>query len=89
MARLDSRELSQWEAFERIEPFGEWRGDVRAAMVCATVMNSQGARPAARTSDYMPQFGPPPEPDPEQEMLALSSLVRSAGQEAEAAKKIG
>lgn len=89
-ARMDSRELSQWEAFEAIEPFGDWRADLRAGIVAATVANSQRASstsPVAKPEQFMPKFGPPPEPDPELETLALSSLIRSAGAEAEAAKR--
>lgn len=33
LARTDSRELTEWEAYERLEPFGERRADKRAALV--------------------------------------------------------
>jgi hypothetical protein len=36
-ARLDGQELTEWAAYARLEPFGEERADVRAALVCKVV----------------------------------------------------
>lgn len=32
--RLDSYELSEWMAYESVEPFGERRADLQVAMLC-------------------------------------------------------
>jgi len=36
---IDSREFAQWQAFGQIEPFGEVRDDMRAAMIACTIAN--------------------------------------------------
>ena len=38
LARIDSRELSEWMAFYSIEPFGEERADLRNALLCQTIL---------------------------------------------------
>ncbi|MHB9836848.1 phage tail assembly protein T [Paraburkholderia terrae] len=47
LANLDSAELSEWMAFNQIEPFGEARADLRAGIIASTVA---GGAPI----DYMP-----------------------------------
>lgn len=37
MQRISSREFSEWIAFDRLEPFGEHRGDIHAAQVSLQV----------------------------------------------------
>lgn len=56
LRELDSAELTEWMAYEQMEPFGETRADLRAGIVASTVANHGMAelkRPA-RPSDYMP-----------------------------------
>ena len=36
--RMSSRELSEWMAFYRIEPFGDVRGDVQAAVIAQSTL---------------------------------------------------
>lgn len=51
-------ELIEWMAYERIEPFGEERADVRSAINTATLVNvnrGRGQR-AVSPSDVMPRF---------------------------------
>jgi hypothetical protein len=47
-------------AYERINPHGEWRADLRMARVCATVVNSNAFRsagdPPAKEADFLPDF---------------------------------
>lgn len=83
MERIDSRELSEWMLYERIEPFGERRADLRAAIVAAATTNAvvQTApflkkKPALVSyTDFMPQFEAS-EPDPEQERIERASSLR-------------
>jgi len=66
LARVDSRELAEWRAYERLEPFGEWRADYRAAIVASVMANAfRGKESRAFTpEDFMPKFGEPKrEPD--------------------------
>lgn len=40
LERVDSRELSEWMAFERLEgPIGPWRRDFHAGMVASVLAN--------------------------------------------------
>jgi hypothetical protein len=39
LARIPSRLLSEWLAFDAIEPFGERRADLRAAQIVTAIAN--------------------------------------------------
>lgn len=58
LARISSRELAEWMAYYEIEPFGEERADVRAALVASTVANVHRGkkRRAYKLDDFMPRF---------------------------------
>ncbi|WP_157131226.1 phage tail assembly protein T [Burkholderia pseudomallei] len=69
LANLDSTELTEWLAFDHMEPIGEHRADLRAGIVAATI---GGGRPL----DYMPfqqakPEGPTllPDPDAQAELI--------------------
>ena len=51
-ARCPMREFNQWQRFAEIEPFGEEREDMRAAMICTAVVRAGGAK-RVRMQDYM------------------------------------
>lgn len=58
LASMSSRELSEWVAFYRVEPFGEERADLRSALQTATVANmkrGKGKRPF-KLSDFLLKF---------------------------------
>ncbi|CAK0237767.1 Uncharacterised protein [Burkholderia pseudomallei] len=56
LANLDSEELTEWVAFDRMEPMGEFRADLRAGIIAATVANYGGRdiRVPRKPSDFMP-----------------------------------
>lgn len=60
LARISSRELAEWAAYFKLEPFGEERADVRAALVAATVANTarnpKKRRRPFTAQDFMPRF---------------------------------
>lgn len=61
LAEIDSEELTEWIAFERLEPFGSHMDDFRAGQVCATVANYAGKvrnedAAAAQPGDFMPSL---------------------------------
>lgn len=60
LARIDSRELSEWMAFFHLEPWGTEVEDLRAGIVAATVANAnrdpKRQRKAYRPQDFMPQW---------------------------------
>jgi len=60
LARISGRELAEWQAYFRLEPFGEERADLRAAIVAATVANTARDRKRRRrpfqAAEFMPHF---------------------------------
>jgi len=60
LARISSRELTEWMAYWRLEPWGEPRADLRAAIIAATVANTardprRKPRPF-KPADFLPRF---------------------------------
>jgi len=60
---LTSRQLSEWQAYDRLDPIGEWRADFRMAYLCTIVTNiarkvhgEKGAKMAVPL-DFMPEWG--------------------------------
>jgi hypothetical protein len=59
---LTSRQLSEWEAYDRIDPTGEWREDFRMAYLASLVTNLtisvHGKKGAKHTevTDFMPDW---------------------------------
>jgi hypothetical protein len=52
---IDSEELTEWLAYDQIEPFGQQREDLRAGLICSTVANHSISPPKnpLRPSDFM------------------------------------
>lgn len=60
MGRMPFRVLLEWQEYAEAEPFGEWRADLRAAMIAATIANSMGrakGKRAFKLEDFMLRFG--------------------------------
>ena len=64
MDQLNSRQLSEWEAYDRIDPVGSWREDFRVANLMALVQNIASSLYGkkneikwAAPSDFMPDWG--------------------------------
>lgn len=58
LARIDSRELSEWMAYYNLDPWGPERADLRAGTIAATVANCHAAKGHTfRPSDFIPQYG--------------------------------
>jgi len=67
LARLSSTQISEWMAYYALDPFGEERADLRAAMIMSLIANvnrdAEKKREPYTAEDFMPRFGqPPPEP---------------------------
>ncbi|MFZ2738093.1 MAG: DUF4035 domain-containing protein [Burkholderiaceae bacterium] len=56
LARIGSDELTEWMAFYQLEPFGDFRADVRAGIVASTFANANRARDTKpfTPEDFMP-----------------------------------
>lgn len=59
LARTDSRDLAEWEAVYKLDPWGEERADLRAARIIAKIHNvNRGSNDdPADPADLMPVFG--------------------------------
>jgi len=57
LARMDSREIAEWQAFYNLDPFGERRADLRAGIIASTNYNMlrRKGRPKSVT-DFIPDF---------------------------------
>lgn len=98
LARISSRELVEWMAFDAVEPLGESRADLRMGIVAATVANVNRAsnQPAVAPADFVPGYWDE-EPDEEdapadwQGMLATVEALNAAfgGADARAAQQDG
>ena len=51
MGRMSSREFAEWCAYYQIEPFGQERDNLHAAMIACTVANAHGAK--TKIADFM------------------------------------
>ena len=84
LERISSAEVTEWMAFDAIDPFGEPRADLRNGMICAVTANHSFAPPTSprRPSDYM-LFSEMVQKrddgillsDPEQQALLIKQLI--------------
>ena len=61
LERMSAAEMSEWQAYYTINPFGDVRDDLRAGIVASTIANAnrgKGQKPFA-PADFMPDFTPP------------------------------
>jgi hypothetical protein len=57
-SEISAREFAEWCAFDRLDPIGAERADLRAGIIASTVHNvhrGQRQRPS-RPVDFMPKF---------------------------------
>jgi len=56
---LTSTQISEWEAYDKIDPIGEWRADYRMSVLASLVMNiaikTHGKR-GTKTTEFMDFF---------------------------------
>ena len=83
--RIDAAEFGAWQAFYRLEPFGEERADLRNAMLCLLVASFGGSKRGRKPklADFM-LFEEKPEQSGEEMQAMLKLLVRT--EQARAAK---
>ena len=56
LARMGSDELTEWMAFYQLEPFGDFRADLRSAIVASTLANAHRSKEGKpfTPEDFMP-----------------------------------
>lgn len=83
LARTDSRELSEWQAYAQIEPFGDLRADLRAGIVAATVANTARDRKKRRQpfkpEEFMPKFDRETAAQSPQHIREFARMMAAAG----------
>ena len=59
-ARMSSEEFVYWQAYASIEPFGDQRGDLQAAIIAQTIANRhRGPKEQQyQLKDFLPNFTP-------------------------------
>lgn len=56
---MTAAQMAEWVAYHEMDPIGQERGDLQAAIVAATVANSVRHKGrAAKPSDFMPRWRP-------------------------------
>jgi len=55
---MSSMEYAEWQAYYRLEPFGEQRADYRAALICKILadVNTPKGKPHAKIGDFLLRF---------------------------------
>lgn len=69
LARISSRELTEWMEYYQMEPFGQERADLQAGVVASVVANVNRNSKSSKTwnpSDFMLQFEPPTPKSPQE-----------------------
>ena len=59
LRKLPASEFHEWSVYQTLEPFGEWRADLRAGIVASTFASAhrrKGSR-QPKPKDFMPTFG--------------------------------
>jgi hypothetical protein len=77
--RIDSHELTEWIAFDAIDPIGAWRMDYQFGLLCALQANMHRGKgkPALTPQDFM-AFQPEDPAAKERKMQAeFESFVKS------------
>ncbi len=76
--RMSSRELSEWLAFERIEPFGDVRADIRQAMTTMFIANQwrKKGQPPIEIDAFLPYL--PKAQASDQSILSLAKTLGAA-----------
>lgn len=63
LRRWSSRELGELQAFDRLDPFGSWREDLRSATICYVLARVLGGADDSITVEtFLPEFDPDPKP---------------------------
>ena len=76
---MDSLEFAEWVAYSLVEPFGQDRADLGAAIVASVIANVHRGeqQPPFAPADFLPNFDPPQEQTYE-DQIALVEILNAA-----------
>jgi len=76
LSRLSSSEYSEWKAYYSLEPFGEYRADLRTGMMAAPLINLLSYKgKKVRPGDFILDADNEPVSDPEAMKLICMQIV--------------
>lgn len=77
---MSGAELTEWVAFDSLEPIGEPRADIRSAIVATTIANCHRdhRKPPFVLSDFMP-FAEKPKPSPAEVLQQMRARMTAEG----------
>lgn len=81
-ASMTAAEFGDWMALYAVEPWGEWRGDLQAGVVAATVANCNRGKdaPPFKPGDFIPRLaGDARETGPEPDSVDPADWIRQLG----------
>lgn len=78
LARVTSAELTEWRAYYRLDPWTEDRADLRAGTVASVVANCHTRDATFKPSDFIPDYGAPPEPEQTEEQMMAAAMRLTA-----------
>jgi hypothetical protein len=78
MSEMSSSEFTEWMAFAELEPFGEWRADLRAGIIASTIanVNRSADSDALTPKDFMPFERTEEEPESDELEVARDQIKR-------------
>ena len=79
LEEISSQELTEWQAFYNLEPFGEERADLRSAIVASTVANvnrNRKSKPVPLEA-FLPRFEQETEDDRNARLMAKMEMVNA------------
>ena len=72
---MSSRELTEWIAFNAIQPFGDTRADLRSAIIASTVANCHRTSGTPfKVADFMP-YEEKPKNDVEASLACIRAMI--------------
>jgi len=75
---MDAREWARWQAYYRVRPFGEMRGDVRHALLCSLLYSLNGGRRPMTVEKFLPFPDESARDQSPREMALLALLATGA-----------
>jgi hypothetical protein len=74
---MSSREFAEWAAYYQVEPFGEARADLRAAIVAKTMADLwRGEGEPVPIENFLPLLQEPPDEEDEEQVEAYQQYLQ-------------
>jgi hypothetical protein len=78
MRDMSSLQLSEWMAYERLDPFGQYREDYRAGIIAATIANANRSKKSKpfTPEQFIPTFESETEGESEIDVINAREAVK-------------